>query len=79
MSTPRLDNRESVLRADSTLKAVVDGISAGAAERDAHPSFPEDPFRKLAQSGVLAIPVPDPLANAGADLLSPRSGACCGP
>jgi alkylation response protein AidB-like acyl-CoA dehydrogenase len=65
MSTPRLDNEESVMRVDSTLKAVVDGISAGAAERDAHPSFPEDPFRKLARSGVLAIPVPDPAGERG--------------
>ncbi|MGH3085828.1 MAG: hypothetical protein ACRDSJ_00750 [Rubrobacteraceae bacterium] len=34
-------------------------ISAGAAERDAHPVFPHGPFEKLAGLGVLALPVPD--------------------
>jgi alkylation response protein AidB-like acyl-CoA dehydrogenase len=65
MSTSRLDNREDILGVDGTLQAVVAEISGGAAERDARPSFPEDPFRRLALSGVLAMPVPDPLGEHG--------------
>jgi alkylation response protein AidB-like acyl-CoA dehydrogenase len=61
MSTSRLDNEEGALGVDFTLQAVVAGISAGADQRDRHPSFPEQPFRQLALSGMLAIPVPDPL------------------
>src|SRR5688500_8125456 len=34
-------------------------IASGAAERDAHPSFPEGPFRALAAAGILAMPVPE--------------------
>src|SRR5215211_1698049 len=40
-------------------------ISAGADERDAHPSFPEDPFLRLAAAGALEIPVPDPIGKHG--------------
>ena len=58
MSTSRLGNKEGVLGVDRTLHTVVAGISADAASRDAHPSFPEDPFRQLALAGVLAMPVP---------------------
>ena len=47
------------------LGSILESISAGAAERDAHPSFPEDPFRQLAPSGALAIPVPDPIEKHG--------------
>jgi alkylation response protein AidB-like acyl-CoA dehydrogenase len=65
MSTSRLDNKEGVVGVDRTLQAIVVGISAGAAERDAHPSFPEAAFRQLAVSGALAIPVPDPVDEHG--------------
>jgi alkylation response protein AidB-like acyl-CoA dehydrogenase len=65
MSTSRLDNKVGVLGEDHTLQDLVGGISAGTAERDAHPAFPEDPFRQLALSGVLAIPVPDPVGDGG--------------
>src|SRR5215203_455098 len=58
MSTPRLDNEEGFLEMDFTLQKVVPRISAGADHRDRNPSFPEHPFRQLAHSGVLAIPVP---------------------
>ena len=47
------------------LEALLASISAGAAERDSHPSFPEDPFQRLASTGVLAIPVPDPIGEHG--------------
>ncbi|CAN5694559.1 hypothetical protein BH20ACT12_BH20ACT12_05880 [soil metagenome] len=47
------------------LEAILASISAGAAERDSHPSFPEEPFQQLAPTGVLAIPVPDPIGLHG--------------
>src|SRR5215210_2431800 len=47
------------------LDAVLARISAGASERDAHPSFPEDPFVRLVPTGALAIPVPDPIGRQG--------------
>jgi alkylation response protein AidB-like acyl-CoA dehydrogenase len=50
---------------ERTLEAVVSAIYAGAAERDACPSFPEDAFSRLALSGVLAIPSPDPVGELG--------------
>jgi alkylation response protein AidB-like acyl-CoA dehydrogenase len=65
MSTSRLDNEEGVLRVDLTFQAVVAQISAGAGHRDRHPSFPEHPFRQLALSSVLAIPVPHPAGAQG--------------
>jgi alkylation response protein AidB-like acyl-CoA dehydrogenase len=65
MSTSRLDNEEGVLGVDLTFQAVAAGISAGAGYRDRYPSFPEHPFRQLALSGVLAIPVPDPVGAQG--------------
>ncbi|HSK99384.1 MAG TPA: acyl-CoA dehydrogenase family protein [Rubrobacteraceae bacterium] len=40
------------------LESVLVRIASGAAERDAHPAFPEDPLRELAASGVLAMTVP---------------------
>jgi alkylation response protein AidB-like acyl-CoA dehydrogenase len=58
MSTLRLDNEKGFLEKDFTLRKVVSRISAGADLRDRNPSFPEHPFRQLAHSGVLAIPVP---------------------
>ena len=36
-------------------------IKAGAAGRDAEPRFAEGPFRSLAASGMLSLPVPDPV------------------
>lgn len=47
------------------LEAILARISAGASARDAHPSFPEDPFVRLAPTGALAIPVPDPIGSQG--------------
>jgi alkylation response protein AidB-like acyl-CoA dehydrogenase len=58
MSIPRLDNEVGVLVGDLALRTITAAISSGAAERDANPTFPEDPFRRLARAGVLAIPVP---------------------
>src|SRR5215204_2268651 len=65
MSTSRLDNEEGIQGVDLTFQTVVAGISAGAGHRDRYPSFPERPFRQLALSGVLAIPVPDPAGEQG--------------
>jgi alkylation response protein AidB-like acyl-CoA dehydrogenase len=65
MSTSRLDNKEGLLGVDGTLRSVMARISAGASRRDARPSFPEEPFRQLALSGVLGIPVPDPIGVHG--------------
>jgi alkylation response protein AidB-like acyl-CoA dehydrogenase len=65
MSTSRLDNKEGILGVDRSLESSLAEILAGAAERDAHPSFPEDAFRRLASSGVLAIPVPEPAGDQG--------------
>src|SRR5919202_2310086 len=45
--------------------AVLAEIAEGAARRDANPSFPKDPFRALAASGLLALPVPDPIEAHG--------------
>jgi alkylation response protein AidB-like acyl-CoA dehydrogenase len=47
------------------LGAILARISAGASGRDAHPAFPEDPFVRLAPTGVLAMPVPDPIGTRG--------------
>src|SRR5215217_2538947 len=65
MSTSRLDNKEGGVWVECTLQPVMAAISAGAAERDARPSFPEDAFRRLALSGVLAIPSPEPVGELG--------------
>jgi alkylation response protein AidB-like acyl-CoA dehydrogenase len=40
-------------------------IASGAAERDAHPTFPEGPFRALASAGILAMPAPVPSDRSG--------------
>jgi alkylation response protein AidB-like acyl-CoA dehydrogenase len=42
------------------IEFVLSEIASGAAERDAHPTFPEGPFRELAASGILAMPAPEP-------------------
>jgi alkylation response protein AidB-like acyl-CoA dehydrogenase len=42
------------------LESVLSKISSGATERDAHPTFPEGPFRELAATGILAMPAPEP-------------------
>lgn len=60
-----LDNREGSRSSDRALEAALATISAGAAERDASPSFPEEPFRRLASAGVLEIPVADPVRERG--------------
>jgi alkylation response protein AidB-like acyl-CoA dehydrogenase len=65
MSNSRFDDKDDVLGEDRALRAVLAKISAGAAGRDADPSFPEGPFRRLALAGVLAMPVPDPVGSHG--------------
>jgi alkylation response protein AidB-like acyl-CoA dehydrogenase len=65
MSTPRLDNNENALVGDHTFQEILEKISAGAAGRDSDPAFPEDPLRRLALAGVLAMPVPDPVGEHG--------------
>ena len=45
--------------------AVLTQVSEGAASRDAEPSFPQRPFRVLAEAGLLALPVPDPVESYG--------------
>jgi alkylation response protein AidB-like acyl-CoA dehydrogenase len=47
----------------TNLESLLSRIASGAAERDAHPSFPEDPFKRLATAGILAMPVPEPGAG----------------
>ena len=47
------------------LETVLRRIADSAAERDAHPVFPVEPFRDLAALGVLALPVPEPLGGDG--------------
>ncbi|HEX5700023.1 MAG TPA: hypothetical protein VFX77_05205 [Rubrobacter sp.] len=47
------------------LRAILAKISEGASERDANPAFPTDPFVRLAPTGALAIPVPDPTGSQG--------------
>ena len=44
----------------TNLESLLSRIASGAAERDAHPTFPEEPFRELAAAGILAMPVPEP-------------------
>src|SRR5918995_4523558 len=64
MSVSSVGREEQSLPAE-TLQAILARISAGASARDAHPSFPEDPFVRLASTGALAIPVPDPPRSQG--------------
>lgn len=40
-------------------------IRNGATSRDANPEFPDAPFQALAASGVLAMPVPEPISKTG--------------
>ena len=42
------------------IEFVLSQIASGAAERDAHPTLPEGPFRALAAAGILAMPAPEP-------------------
>jgi alkylation response protein AidB-like acyl-CoA dehydrogenase len=65
MNISSLDNRERSRRNMRTLEAALATISAGAAARDANPSFPEEPFQRLASAGVLEIAVPDPVGVHG--------------
>ena len=57
-------------------EAILAKISTDASERDANPAFPEDPFVRLAPTGALAIPVPDPIGETGAPRLV-RGGVAC--
>ena len=66
MSISSVGREEQSLPAQTLdLDAVLTKISAGASGRDANPSFPEDPLVRLASSGALAIPVPDPIGRQG--------------
>ncbi len=65
MSIPSLGNPSSTLQTSRNLDGALAKIAAGAAERDAHPVFPEGPFRELAATGILALPVPDPVGEQG--------------
>jgi alkylation response protein AidB-like acyl-CoA dehydrogenase len=66
MSVFSVGREEESLPAETLdLEAILARISAGASGRDAHPSFPEDPFVRLASTGALAIPVPDPIGSQG--------------
>src|SRR5215210_7181849 len=65
MNISSLDNREGSRRSSRALEAALATISAGAGERDANPSFPEEPFRRLAPAGVLEIAVPDHVREHG--------------
>ena len=47
------------------LNSAVEKIYAGAAQRDAHPAFPHEPFEEIAATGALGLPVPDPIWSAG--------------
>ena len=66
----------STLTTGPALDEVLDGIAAGAAERDRVPAFPTEPFRALESAGVLRLTVPGderPLARSR----RPRSGPPC--
>ena len=64
MSVSSVGREEQSLPAEiRDLEAILARISAGASARDAHPAFPEDPFVRLAPTGALAIPVPDPIGT----------------
>ncbi|MBA2534235.1 MAG: acyl-CoA/acyl-ACP dehydrogenase [Rubrobacter sp.] len=65
MNISSLDNREGSRESSRALEAALATISAGAGERDANPSFPEEPFRRLAPAGVLEIAVPDHVREHG--------------
>jgi alkylation response protein AidB-like acyl-CoA dehydrogenase len=65
VSASSLDIKGSGLGVEDALREIVAEISAGAALRDESPSFPEQPFRQLARSGMLAIPAPGPVDAQG--------------
>jgi alkylation response protein AidB-like acyl-CoA dehydrogenase len=54
-----------VLPGSADFDAVIARIFEGAAERDANPVFPHQPFRALSQAGLLALPVPNPPETRG--------------
>jgi alkylation response protein AidB-like acyl-CoA dehydrogenase len=66
MSVFSVSRAEQNLPAEShDFEAILARISSGASGRDAHPAFPEDPIVRLAPTGALAIPVPDPVGSQG--------------
>jgi alkylation response protein AidB-like acyl-CoA dehydrogenase len=65
MNISSLDPRGRSGRSVRRLEAALARISAGAAARDANPSFPEESFQQLASAGVLEIAVPDPVGVHG--------------
>jgi alkylation response protein AidB-like acyl-CoA dehydrogenase len=66
MSVSSVGREEQCLPAETLdLEAILARISAGASGRDANPSFPEDPFVRLAPTGALAFAVPDPIGSQG--------------
>ncbi len=54
-----------ILPGSAAFDAVFAQISEGAAGRDTEPAFPHRPFRVLAEAGLLALPVPDPVEARG--------------
>jgi alkylation response protein AidB-like acyl-CoA dehydrogenase len=57
--------KQDLLAETHDFRAILAKVSAGASERDANPAFPEDPFVRLAPTGALAMPVPDPTGSQG--------------
>ncbi|MGB3633673.1 MAG: hypothetical protein WA982_06505 [Rubrobacteraceae bacterium] len=51
---------ENIGASKANFKVVLERIYAGAVERDANPAFPFEPFKELAATNVLGLPVPDP-------------------
>jgi alkylation response protein AidB-like acyl-CoA dehydrogenase len=49
----------------AAVEAMLAQIFEGAATRDADPAFPHRPFRVLAETGLLSLPVPDPVEARG--------------
>jgi alkylation response protein AidB-like acyl-CoA dehydrogenase len=58
-------NSGRILPDSVAFDAVLAQISEGAGARDAEPTFPLRPFRVLAEAGLLALPVPDPVETRG--------------
>jgi alkylation response protein AidB-like acyl-CoA dehydrogenase len=58
-------NSGRILPDSAAFAAMLAQIAEGAAARDAEPSFPLRPFRALADTGLLALPVPDPVETRG--------------
>jgi alkylation response protein AidB-like acyl-CoA dehydrogenase len=58
-------NSGRILPDSVAFDAVLAQISEGAGARDAEPTFPLRPLRVLAEAGLLALPVPNPVETRG--------------